>query len=32
MSTALARVKGTEDALALVGGHSTKATFVGNFC
>lgn len=28
----LARWKHTEDAIVLVGGHSTNVTFVGNFC
>ncbi len=28
----LAKWKRTEDALVLVGGHSTNVTFVGNFC
>ena len=28
----LARWKYTEDAIVLVGGHSTNVTFVGNFC
>jgi 8-amino-7-oxononanoate synthase/acyl carrier protein len=28
----LANWKGTEDAIALVGGHSTNVTFIGNFC
>ncbi|MFA5586704.1 MAG: aminotransferase class I/II-fold pyridoxal phosphate-dependent enzyme [Saccharofermentanales bacterium] len=32
LEKALARWKGTEDALVLVGGHSTNVTFVGNFC
>lgn len=32
LERALARWKGTEDALVLVGGHSTNVTFVGNFC
>lgn len=29
---AIARWKHTEDAIVLVGGHSTNVTFVGNFC
>ncbi|HNZ63373.1 MAG TPA: aminotransferase class I/II-fold pyridoxal phosphate-dependent enzyme, partial [Bacillota bacterium] len=32
LERALARWKGTEDAIALVGGHSTNVTFIGNFC
>lgn len=28
----LASWKGTEDAIVLVGGHSTNVTFIGNFC
>ena len=28
----LANWKGTEDAIVLVGGHSTNVTFIGNFC
>ncbi|NLA96327.1 MAG: aminotransferase class I/II-fold pyridoxal phosphate-dependent enzyme [Clostridiaceae bacterium] len=32
LEKALANWKGTEDALVLVGGHSTNVTFVGNFC
>ncbi|HPX93386.1 MAG TPA: aminotransferase class I/II-fold pyridoxal phosphate-dependent enzyme [Bacillota bacterium] len=32
LEKALAAWKGTEDALVLVGGHSTNVTFVGNFC
>ena len=32
LEKAMARWKGTEDALVLVGGHSTNVTFVGNFC
>lgn len=32
LERALADWKGTEDAVVLVGGHSTNVTFVGNFC
>lgn len=32
LEQALAAFKHTEDALVLVGGHSTNVTFVGNFC
>lgn len=32
LEKALARWKGTEDSLVLVGGHSTNVTFIGNFC
>lgn len=32
LEEALARWKHTEDAIVLVGGHSTNVTFVGNFC
>ena len=28
----IAKWKGTEDSIVLVGGHSTNVTFVGNFC
>lgn len=28
----IAKWKGTQDSLVLVGGHSTNVTFVGNFC
>ncbi|MGI6090110.1 MAG: aminotransferase class I/II-fold pyridoxal phosphate-dependent enzyme [Saccharofermentanales bacterium] len=32
LEAAIARWKGTEDALVLVSGHATNVTFVGNFC
>ena len=32
LEQAIARWKRAEDALVLVGGHSTNVTFVGNFC
>ncbi len=32
LEAAIAAWKHTEDALVLVGGHSTNVTFVGNFC
>ncbi len=32
LECALAKWKHTEDAVVLVGGHSTNVTFVGNFC
>lgn len=32
LEAAIAQWKHTEDALVLVGGHSTNVTFVGNFC
>ena len=32
MERKLAHWKGTEDAIVLVGGHSTNVTFIGNFC
>lgn len=32
LEKALAKWKHTDDALVLVGGHSTNVTFVGNFC
>lgn len=32
LEEAIAKWKHTEDAIVLVGGHSTNVTFVGNFC
>lgn len=32
LEAAIARFKNSEDAIVLVGGHSTNVTFVGNFC
>ena len=32
LEAAIAKWKHTDDALVLVGGHSTNVTFVGNFC
>ncbi|MGE5494557.1 MAG: aminotransferase class I/II-fold pyridoxal phosphate-dependent enzyme [Burkholderiales bacterium] len=32
LEKAIAKWKHTEDAIVLVGGHSTNVTFVGNFC